>query len=242
MRILKKLGLGLIAAISLVGCSAPVLEEVERVSPSTKGLRAGITAAEFETRPQVPAGLTLSYVWASGEETFAFDFSHYPRPDGGLDLTGRFLLEGIDVDPEALREIAAAIDAKGDLKGSAAELIKQDQIGLPVTGRADARFQLLDIKIFQPIRYEPHDCSFTLGSCEYKRFEQGQRAEMITSVITEENGIWRQVETGRDPRGGRERLVIEETLATYDKYGLLVALNGWELTEEGPAQFTIRRR
>lgn len=233
---------GVIVIGFLAGCDTAPSGTFQAGKLSSKGIAPGITAQEFETRTAIPNGLVLSYQWVSEEQTLNFEFQHNVTASG-LKLSGRLLLDdAIEVDPEALEQIAAAIDASNEIEGSAADLIKGDKIGLPLSGRTDARLQLKRLKLFNEITYRPHDCSFTLGQCEYTRKEEGELPERITSVLSESGGIWRQVKIGDDPRGGGEKVVIEESYASFDEYGLLISVNGWELDEDGETVYTVRRR
>lgn len=233
---------GVMAFGVLAGCETAPSGSFPAGKLDAKGIKPGITAAEFETRRAIPDGLVIGYQWVSDAQTLNFEFRHDVTPSG-LNLSGRLLLdEAIEVDPEALEQIAAAIDASNEIEGSAAELIKDDKIGLPLNGRTDERLQLKRLKLFNEITYRPHDCSFTLGQCEFTRTEEGERPEDIVSVLSESGGIWQQLKIGDDPRGGGEKIVIEESLASFDEYGLLISVNGWEIDEDGETFYTVRRR
>lgn len=234
--------LGIVAFIGS-GCAAPEIIPTGPSMASKSGLKPGLTAAQFESRAAIPQGLNLAYRWTSEDEVLEFDFTHFQREDGSTLLDGGLL---VDLPEGATREqletVAAAIDANPRIKGSAANLIKGDKLRMPVKGITDARLQLKELRSIESYRYFPHDCSFTLGECRYRRVEENRRQERILSLLREEGGIWHQLKYAFDPRGGNRTILIEESYATYDKFGLLVALNGWEIAEDGPIIYRARRQ
>lgn len=222
--------------IWVAGCADPEISLGLDRSELTRDLRPDLTAAEFNNRKPIPDGLRRTYLREGilGEVEFAV--KHQNQPDGSLAVLGEIRITPPGVE---LAEIARQLDASEKLEGSAAALVKNGRIVLPMRADVNPNLQLKELSGIGITRYEPHDCSFVIGECIYQLVESGAPRRRVTVRLDEQDGIWHMIEIGPVP-GTTARAIIREFYATYDQFGLITRANGVELTGQGYSSYTIR--
>ncbi|GHA57706.1 hypothetical protein GCM10008927_24360 [Amylibacter ulvae] len=226
-RMFVGLGLGL---VFLAGCTVP---EPRKLQLTSSGLKPGITAAQFDTRQSVPNKYHVTYDYKSSvpEESGLYEFTYSPR-EGGHRIAGFVLVAPPDdIDPQDLQNMAVQMQAT--------EFLKDGKIKLPFNVELDERFQGLNVSGITKVRYEPHDCSSTLGECKFTRIK-GNKRERRVSVLSETGGIWHRIETVVRPMAGEDELEVE-TYFTLDKYGIVQDSKIWRRTKSGEELNTAMR-
>lgn len=111
-------------------------------------------------------------------------------------------------------------------------------------GVTDNRYRGIEVDgiLSDGLRYEPHDCFATLGTCRYTSFIDGDEEESLILETTEEGGIWRT--TARlDPEQHNGRDTIKWIRAySIDENAVLIDSNRLDIEFGRPSTLTEIRR